>query len=80
MTNHLNFCLAATVITWIYSAYLEQALPRRYDTTRHTEYVFADLRRRLAQDLGGEGFGIVCAETGKPTQNSLIAAVMKLVA
>jgi hypothetical protein len=80
VTNHLNFCLAATAITWIYGAHLEQAPPRRYAATKRTEYAFADLRRRLAQDLGGEGFGIACADPGKPTQNPLIAAVMKLVA
>jgi len=80
VTNHLNFCLAATAITWIYGAQLEQAPPRRYATTKRTEYAFADLWRRLAQDLGGEGFGIACTDPGKPTRNSLIAAVMKLVA
>jgi hypothetical protein len=80
VTNHLNFCMAATAITWIYGAHLEQAPPRRYPTTKRTEYAFADLRRRLAQDLGGEGFGIDCGGANKPTQNPLIAAVMKLVA
>jgi hypothetical protein len=46
--------MAATAITWIYGAHLEHAPPRRYSTTKRTEYAFADLRRRLAQDLGGE--------------------------
>jgi len=52
--------MAATAITWIYGAHLEHAPPRRYSTTKRTEYAFADLRRRLAQDLGGEGFGSDC--------------------
>ena len=53
--------MAATAITWIYyGAHLEQAPPRRYSTNKRTEYAFADLRRQLAQDLGGEGFGIDC--------------------
>jgi len=59
---------------------LEQAPPRRYPTIKRTEYAFADLRRQLAHDLGGEGFGIGCGDAGTPTQNPLIAAVMKLVA
>jgi hypothetical protein len=80
VTNHLNFCMAATAITWIYGAHLEHAPPRRYSTTKRTEYAFADLRRRLAQDLGGEGFGIDCVGANKPTRNPLIAAVMALVA
>lgn len=80
VTNHLNFCMAATAITWIYGAQLAKAPPRRYATTQRIEYAFADLRRRLAQDLGGEGFGIDCADPGKPPQNPLLAAVMALVA
>jgi hypothetical protein len=72
--------MAATAITWIYGAHLEHAPPRRYSTTKRTEYAFADLRRRLAQDLGGEGFGIDCGGANKPAQNPLIAAVMRLVA
>ena len=80
VTNHLNFCMAATAITWIYGEQLAKAPPRRYATTQRIEYAFADLRRRLAQDLGGEGFGIDCADPGKPPQNPLLAAVMALVA
>jgi hypothetical protein len=80
VTNHLNFCMAATAITWIYGEQLAKAPPRRYATTKRTEYAFADLRRRLAQDLGGEGFGIDCADPGKPVQNRLLAAVMALAA
>ena len=80
VTYHLHFCMAATAITWIYGAHLEQAPPRRYSTNKRTEYAFADLRRQLAQDLGGEGFGIDCGGANRPTRNPLIAAVMALVA
>ena len=80
VTNHRHFCMAATAITWIYGAHLEQAPPRRYSTNKRTEYAFADLRRQLAQDLGGEGFGIDCGGANRPTRNPLIAAVMALVA
>jgi hypothetical protein len=52
--------MAATAITWIDGAHFEQAPPRRCPTTKRTEYAFANLRCRLAQDLGGEGFGIDC--------------------
>jgi hypothetical protein len=30
VTNHLNFCMAATTITWIYAEHLPQAPARRY--------------------------------------------------
>jgi hypothetical protein len=80
VTNHLNFCMAATTITWIYGAHLEHAPPRRYATAKRTEYAFADLRRALAKDLGGQGFGIGCETAGKGARNPLIGAVMDLVA
>ena len=79
VTNHLNFCMAATAITWIYGAHLHKAPPRRYATAKRTEYAFADLRRTLAKDLAGEGFGIDCQILGNATRNPLIATVMDLV-
>jgi len=80
VTNHLNFCMVATTMTWIYGAHLHKAPPRRYATAKRTEYAFADLRRALAKDLGGQGFGIDCRIPGNVTRNPLIATVMDLVA
>jgi hypothetical protein len=80
VTNHLNFCMAATTITWIYGAHLRRAPSRRYATAKRTEYAFADVRRALAKDLAGEGFGIDCPADRKPPRNSLIATVLELVA
>ena len=80
VTNHLNFCMAAVTITWIYVAYLDKAPARRYATAKRTEYAFADARRALAKDLGGQGFGIDCEIPGKAPRNPLIGMVMDLVA
>jgi len=80
VTNHLHFCMAATAITWIYAAHLNQAPIRRYASENTTEYAFADVRRSLAKRLAGEGFGIDCQDHGKSDQKSLISAVMRLVA
>jgi hypothetical protein len=80
VTNHLNFCMAAALITWIYGAHLDKAPARRYATAKRTEYAFADLRRALAKDLGGQGFGIDCEIPGKAPRNPLIGMVMDLVA
>ena len=80
VTNHLNFCMAAATITWIYGAHLPKAPARRYATTKRTEYAFGDLRRALAKDLGGEGFGIDCEVPDHAARNPLIGIVMDLVA
>lgn len=80
VNNHLHFCMVATTLTWIYAAHLPQAPARRYASENTTEYAFADVRRSLAKHLAEEGFGIDCAEPGKPHRNSLISQVMRLVA
>jgi len=80
VTNHLHFCMAATTITWIYAAHLNQAPIRRYASENTTEYAFADVRRSLARHIAKEGFGIDCQDPGKPDRNPLISTVMRLVA
>jgi len=78
--NHLNFCMAATTITWIFAEHLKQAPIRRYASQSTTEYAFADVRRSLGKHLANEGFGIDFQDTDKPDRNPLISAVMRLVA
>jgi hypothetical protein len=80
VVNHLHFCMAATTITWIYAAHLEQAPARRYASENTTEFAFADARRALAKHLARGGFGIDCQDPGKSDKKPLIAAVMDLVA
>lgn len=80
VVNHLHFCMAATTITWIYAAHLRKAPIRRYASRNTTEYAFADVRRALAKCIEKEGFGIDCHDPGKPDRNSLMSAVMRLVA
>ena len=80
VTNHLNFCLAATTLTCIYGTHLEKAPLRCFAMAKRTEYAFGDLRRALAKDIGAQGFGIDCQNDDKATQNPLIAAMMDLVA
>jgi hypothetical protein len=78
--NHLQFCMAATTITWIYAAHLQQAPVRRYASNNTSEYAFADVRRSLANEFASEGFGIDCLETHKSSRIPLISTIMRLVA
>ena len=80
VTNHLNFCMAATTITWLYAASVDHAPARRYAAGRRTEYAFADVHRALAHDLADVGFGVDSGNPNYGTRNPLIAAVMGLVA
>jgi hypothetical protein len=80
VVNHLHVCMAATTITWIYAAHLEQAPARRYASENTTEFAFADARRSLAKHLAREGFGINCQDPGKADRKPLISAIRDLVA
>jgi len=79
VTNHLQFCMAATTITWIYAEHLPQAPARRYPSKNTTEYAFADVRRALASALAKEGFDTDWQNVDKPSRNPLIRVVMRLV-
>jgi hypothetical protein len=80
VTNHLQFCLAATTITWIYAEHLPQAPTRHYASQRTTEFTFGDARRSLAKHIAEEGFSTDCQDRRKSDRNPLIATVMRLVA
>jgi hypothetical protein len=70
LPKHLDFCKAATTITWLYGAGLAQAPARRYAAARRSEYAFADVRRALAHDLADVGAGVDCGDLGPGTPKS----------
>lgn len=72
--------MAATTVTWIYGAQRPKAPARWCATRERTEYAFGGLRRVLARDLAGRGFGTNCPDPEKPKRNPLIATIMELVA
>lgn len=80
VTNHLHFCMLATSLVWLYAAYCPAPPDRRYHSEHTKEFAFADVRRALSRSFAEEGFGIVCADPGKPPRNPLIATIMDLVA
>ncbi len=80
VTNHLQFCMAATTLTWIYADRLEKTPARRYASGHRTEFTFADVRRSIADAVSKPGFSIGCHQPHKPTQNYLIQMFMRLVA
>jgi hypothetical protein len=80
VSNHLNFCMFATAVVWLYAIHLPKAPTRRYRSKKTTEYTFADVRRELSHFIADGGFGVDCADDAKPPRNPLISLVMGLVA
>lgn len=80
VTNHLQFCMAATMLVWLYAMRLEKTPARRYATQKRTQFTFADVRRTIAHEVGQVNFDIGCPKPVKPAKNSLIRTFMRLVA
>lgn len=80
VTNHLQFCMLATALVWVYAERLEHTPKRRYANLQRTEFAFADVRRTLAEEIGKPGFVIGCHKSHKPKENRLLQAFMRLVA
>ena len=80
VTNHLHFCMMATVLVWIYADRLSHTPARRYATKERTEFAFGDVRRLIAGVIAKEGFDSLCIKSPKPRQNPLMATILRLVA
>jgi len=80
VTNHLHFCMMATTLVWIYADRLSHTPARRYATNERTEFTFGDVRRLIAGVISRESFDTLCIKSHKPTQNPLMATIMRLVA
>ena len=80
VTNHLQFCMMATTLVWIYADRISHTPARRYTTKQRTEFAFGDVRRLMSSVIGKEGIDSLCIESTKPTKNPLIATILRLVA
>ena len=80
VTNHLQFCLMASTITWIYADRLKTDPERRHKVKGRTNFAFSDVRRLIAEAALNEDFDRVCPKPGKPTKNSLVAVLLRMVA
>lgn len=52
--NHFDLCCFAMSLTWIYAFKLEQAPDRRHPNKRSGAFAFADIRRKISDELAGE--------------------------
>ncbi len=69
-----------TTITWIYADRLKADPERRHKVKGRTSFAFSDVRRLIAEAGLDEDFDRVCPKRGKPTKNSLVAILLRMVA
>jgi transposase len=78
--NHLNLCMMATSITWVYACHLNKTPSRRHAVRGRSHFAFSDVRRLIAQEALDEDFQLVCSLPRKPSENTFAAAFIRLAA
>ncbi len=80
VTNHLQFCMMAMTLTWIYAARLRPDPQRRHKVKGRTSFAFSDVRRIIAEAALSEDFEGVCPKPTSPPDKSLVATLLRMVA
>jgi DDE superfamily endonuclease len=80
VNNHLQFCMMASTITWLYADRLKADPERRHKVKGRTSFAFSDVRRLIAEAALNDDFDRVCPKPGKATKNSLVAVLLRMVA
>jgi hypothetical protein len=78
--NHLNFCMMATSLIWIYACRLEKTPCRRHAVKGRNHFAFSDVRRLVAQAALDKDFALLCPIPRKPVINTLVDALMRMAA
>ena len=78
--NHLNFCLMATTLTWIYADRIKADPERRHLVKGRTSFAFSDVRRLIANAALSKDFVGLWPDQPKPQQNSFVALLLRMVA
>ena len=80
VTNHLNFCMMATTVTWVYADHLDHTPKRCYAVNNRKHFAFSDVRKLITQVALDKDFVTVCHKPGKPTRNAFITTLLRMVA
>ena len=80
VSNHLNFCMMATTLTWIYADRLQDAPDRRHKIRGRSSFAFSDVRRILAEAALNPSFQTICPRPVQTPQNPFIKVLLRMVA
>jgi hypothetical protein len=80
VTNHLNFCMMAASLTWIYADHLEKAPARRHAVNARSHFAFSDIRRLISKEATDDQFPQLCPDPRKSMVNSVITMLLKMAA
>jgi len=80
VTNHLQFCMMAATLVWIYADRLAADPERRHAVAGRSSYAFSDVRRMIAKVALTEDFRRLWPTPPSPQPNGLASLLLRLVA
>ena len=80
VTNHLNFCMMATTLTWVYADRLRKAPERKYKVRGRAGFAFGDVRRIISEAALDADFNLICPYPGQTAQNPFVKTLLRMVA
>ena len=80
VSNHLNFCMMASTLTWIYAARLKTSPERRHKVKGRGSFAFSDVRRIIAEAALNNDFHRLCPKPSNSPVNSMVAVLLRMVA
>jgi len=78
--NHLNFCMIAATVTWIYADRIKADPERRHIVKGRTSFAFSDVRRLIANATLSEDFLGLWPVPPKSRDNSFVSILLSMVA
>jgi len=80
VSNHLNFCMMAVAVSWLYAIRLENAPERRHIVRGRSSFALSDIRHIIAKAAMDENFSALCNNHRKPRNYSPVAMLLRMVA
>lgn len=80
VTNHLNFCMMAASLSWIYADYLGKAPIRRHTVNGRTHFAFSDIRRMISKEAADDKFSGLCPAPRNSVLNSVVTMILQIAA
>ena len=78
--NHLQFCMMATTVAWLYADRLDKTPSRRHAVEGRNHFAFSDVRRLAAKAALDDNFSMLFPVPRKSIVNSLVAVLMGIAA
>lgn len=80
VSNHLNFCMMAASVAWIYADRIAKTPKRRHAVEGRRNFAFSDIRRSITLAATENNFGRLFPVPRKSVVNSFVAVMLRMAA